>query len=58
MSISVSYGGEPVPKSPFNISVAPPLDLNKVRVHGLDKSECLIKTAFHLFIGTIIVIIF
>ncbi|MCJ8734519.1 hypothetical protein PDJAM_G00236590 [Pangasius djambal] len=37
MSISVSYGGEPVPKSPFNITVAPPLDLNKVRVRGLDK---------------------
>ncbi|XP_047658290.1 filamin-C-like isoform X2 [Tachysurus fulvidraco] len=37
MSISVKYGGDPVPKSPFNITVAPPLDLNKVRVRGLDK---------------------
>ncbi|XP_046706221.1 filamin-C isoform X1 [Silurus meridionalis] len=37
MSISVTYGGEPVPKSPFNITVAPPLDLSKVRVRGLDK---------------------
>ncbi|XP_062856326.1 filamin-C-like isoform X2 [Trichomycterus rosablanca] len=37
MSISVNYGGEPVPKSPFNISVAPPLDLNKVRVQDLNE---------------------
>ncbi|KAK6317281.1 hypothetical protein J4Q44_G00126810 [Coregonus suidteri] len=28
MSISVCHGGDPIPKSPFNITVAPPLDLN------------------------------
>uniref|UniRef100_A0A8C5CWA8 Calponin-homology (CH) domain-containing protein n=1 Tax=Gadus morhua TaxID=8049 RepID=A0A8C5CWA8_GADMO len=34
--ITVSHGGDPIPKSPFNISVAPPLDLNKIKVHGLN----------------------
>ncbi|XP_062318218.1 filamin-C-like isoform X2 [Osmerus eperlanus] len=36
MSISVTHGGDPIPKSPFNITVAPPLDLGKVKVEGLD----------------------
>ncbi|XP_071358744.1 filamin-C-like isoform X7 [Trachinotus anak] len=36
MSITVCHGGDPIPKSPFNISVAPPLDLSKVRVQGLN----------------------
>uniref|UniRef100_A0A4W6F544 Filamin C n=1 Tax=Lates calcarifer TaxID=8187 RepID=A0A4W6F544_LATCA len=36
MSITVCHGGDPIPKSPFSISVAPPLDLNKVKVQGLN----------------------
>nr|XP_046235142.1 filamin-C isoform X6 [Scatophagus argus] len=36
MSITVCHGGDPIPKSPFHISVAPPLDLNKVKVQGLN----------------------
>ncbi|KAM7367447.1 hypothetical protein PAMP_015347 [Pampus punctatissimus] len=36
MSITVCHGGDPIPKSPFNISVAPPLDLSKVKVQGLN----------------------
>ncbi|KAK1906672.1 Filamin-C [Dissostichus eleginoides] len=36
MSVTVCHGGDPIPKSPFNISVAPPLDLNKVKVQGLN----------------------
>ncbi|XP_041819437.1 filamin-C isoform X7 [Chelmon rostratus] len=36
MSITVCHGGDPIPKSPFNITVAPPLDLNKVKVQGLN----------------------
>ncbi|KAL0968726.1 hypothetical protein UPYG_G00270880 [Umbra pygmaea] len=36
MTISVTYGGDPIPKSPFHITVAPPLDLGKVKVTGLD----------------------
>ncbi|XP_035257864.1 filamin-C-like isoform X1 [Anguilla anguilla] len=36
MTISVSYGGNPVPKSPFNITVASALDLSKVKVQGLN----------------------
>lgn len=39
MSIAVCHGGDPIPKSPFNISVAPPLDLNKVKVQSLNSSE-------------------
>ncbi|KAM6962063.1 filamin-C-like isoform 2-T2 [Tautogolabrus adspersus] len=36
MSITVCHGGDPIPRSPFNISVAPPLDLNKIKVQGLN----------------------
>uniref|UniRef100_A0AAX7TY73 Calponin-homology (CH) domain-containing protein n=1 Tax=Astatotilapia calliptera TaxID=8154 RepID=A0AAX7TY73_ASTCA len=36
MSIIVCHGGDPIPKSPFTIIVAPPLDLNKVKVQGLN----------------------
>lgn len=39
MSISVTHGGDPIPKSPFHITVAPPLDIGKVKVEGLDNSE-------------------
>ncbi|XP_069543922.1 filamin-C-like isoform X8 [Brachyistius frenatus] len=35
-SVTVCHGGDPIPKSPFSISVAPPLDLNKVKVQGLN----------------------
>ncbi|XP_027007250.2 filamin-A isoform X7 [Tachysurus fulvidraco] len=36
MSISVCHGGDAIPKSPFVITVAPPLDLSKVKVQGLN----------------------
>ncbi|KAM9845887.1 filamin-C-like isoform 2-T2 [Aulostomus maculatus] len=36
MSITVLHGGDAIPKSPFNVLVAPPLDLNKVQVQGLN----------------------
>ncbi|KAG7221104.1 hypothetical protein INR49_017545 [Caranx melampygus] len=36
MTISVTHGGDPIPKSPFHITVAPPLDIGKVKVKGLD----------------------
>ncbi|KAB0399723.1 hypothetical protein E2I00_009052 [Balaenoptera physalus] len=36
MSVTVTYGGDPVPKSPFVVNVAPPLDLSKVKVQGLN----------------------
>ncbi|XP_069485638.1 filamin-C isoform X4 [Ambystoma mexicanum] len=36
LTVSVTYGGDPVPKSPFVVNVAPPLDLGKVKVHGLN----------------------
>ncbi|RXN30122.1 filamin-C-like isoform X2 [Labeo rohita] len=37
MAIMVTHGGDPVPKSPFVITVAPPLDLGKVKVQGLNE---------------------
>lgn len=39
MTISVTHGGDPIPKSPFHITVAPPLDIGKVKVEGLDNSK-------------------
>lgn len=36
LNISVCHGGDPIPKSPFIITVAPSLDLNKVKVQGLN----------------------
>ncbi|XP_078091828.1 filamin-C isoform X1 [Mustelus asterias] len=34
--VTVTYGGDQVPKSPFTVNVAPSLDLNKVKVQGLN----------------------
>lgn len=39
MSITVCHGGDPIPKSPFHINVAPLLDLSKVCIQGLNSSE-------------------
>lgn len=39
MAITVSHGGDPIPKSPFHITVAPALDIGKVKVEGLDNSK-------------------
>lgn len=39
MSITVCHGGDPIPKSPFSIVVAPPLDLSKIKVQGLNNSK-------------------
>lgn len=51
MSISVCHGGDPIPKSPFTITVAPPLDLNKVKVQGLNTSKSIqVKSSGYLFI--------
>uniref|UniRef100_A0A3B3C261 Filamin C, gamma a (actin binding protein 280) n=1 Tax=Oryzias melastigma TaxID=30732 RepID=A0A3B3C261_ORYME len=36
MAISISHGGDTIPKSPFHITVAPAMDLAKVKVEGLD----------------------
>ncbi|XP_074861976.1 filamin-B isoform X3 [Carettochelys insculpta] len=36
MKVSVTYGGDPVPKSPFTVGVAAPLDLSKIKVNRLE----------------------
>lgn len=41
MKVSVTYGGDPIPKSPFTVGVAAPLDLSKVKVNGLENSKYL-----------------
>ncbi|XP_061910179.1 filamin-A isoform X1 [Entelurus aequoreus] len=35
MGLAVTYGGDHIPKSPFNVAVAPSLDLSKINVTGL-----------------------
>uniref|UniRef100_A0A8C9ERW4 Filamin B n=1 Tax=Pavo cristatus TaxID=9049 RepID=A0A8C9ERW4_PAVCR len=39
MKVLVTYGGDPIPKSPFTVGVAAPLDLSKVKVSGLENSK-------------------
>lgn len=39
MAVTVTYGGDAIPKSPFPVYVAPPLDLGKVKVQGLNNSK-------------------
>ncbi|XP_061796901.2 filamin-B isoform X1 [Nerophis lumbriciformis] len=36
MSIAVTFGGDPIARSPFTVGVAAPLNLNKVNVDNLD----------------------
>lgn len=35
----VKFGGDPIPKSPFTVGVAAPLDLDKVILDNLDGSK-------------------
>lgn len=44
MAIMVTHGGDPIPKSPFKVTVAPSLDLGKVKVQGLNESKRYIST--------------
>lgn len=46
MSISVTHGGDPIPKSPFHITVAPALDIGKVKVDGLDNSKSQLSNLY------------
>lgn len=39
MAVMVTHGGDPIPKSPFKVTVAPSLDLGKVKVQGLNESK-------------------
>ncbi|XP_023620774.1 filamin-B isoform X2 [Myotis lucifugus] len=36
MQVLVTYGGDPIPKSPFSVGVAAPLDLSKIKINGLE----------------------
>uniref|UniRef100_A0A3Q2IAR3 Filamin A n=1 Tax=Equus caballus TaxID=9796 RepID=A0A3Q2IAR3_HORSE len=35
VGVNVTYGGDPIPKSPFSVGVSPSLDLSKIKVSGL-----------------------
>ena len=39
MDVEVTYGGDRIPGSPFPVDVAPPLDLDKVKVKDLGDSK-------------------
>lgn len=41
MQVLVTYGGDPIPKSPFSVGVAAPLDLSKIKINGLENSKCM-----------------
>lgn len=41
MQVLVTYGGDPIPKSPFTVGVAAPLDLSKIKINGLENSKCV-----------------
>lgn len=41
LGVAVTYGGDPIPKSPFSVAVAPTLDLGKINVTGLGDSASL-----------------
>uniref|UniRef100_A0A8C5FXD9 Filamin B n=1 Tax=Gadus morhua TaxID=8049 RepID=A0A8C5FXD9_GADMO len=36
LGVTVTFGGDPIPKSPFKVSVAAPLDLDRINVDGLN----------------------
>ncbi|XP_053149776.1 filamin-B isoform X3 [Hemicordylus capensis] len=36
MKVLVNYGGDPIPRSPFSVGVAAPLDLSKIKINGLE----------------------
>ncbi|XP_062977412.1 filamin-B isoform X3 [Elgaria multicarinata webbii] len=36
MNVLVNYGGDPIPRSPFTVGVAAPLDLSKIKLNGLE----------------------
>lgn len=38
LGVAVTYGGDNIPKSPFNVAVAPTVDLSKINVTGLGDS--------------------
>lgn len=41
MQVLVTYGGDPIPKSPFTVGVAAPLDLSRIKINGLENSKCV-----------------
>ncbi|XP_033927771.1 LOW QUALITY PROTEIN: filamin-A [Melopsittacus undulatus] len=38
LGVASPYGGDPIPKSPFTVGVAPGVDLSKIKVSGLDET--------------------
>lgn len=46
LGVAVTYGGDHIPKSPFNVAVAPTVDLSKINVTGLGDSTYLTTFIF------------
>jgi len=40
MDVEVTYGGDRIPNSPFPVDVSPKLNIEQVKVKGLDDGEC------------------
>lgn len=57
LGVAVTYGGDHIPKSPFNVAVAPTLDLSKINITGLGDSTYFPVIAHvppHLLISALI----
>lgn len=50
LGVAVTYGGDHIPKSPFNVAVAPTVDLSKISVSGLGDSTHFYYCSPHLHI--------
>lgn len=50
IGVAVTYGGDHIPKSPFNVGVAPTLDLSKISVTGLGDSMHFYFCILHLWL--------
>ena len=51
MQVLVTYGGDPIPKSPFTVGVAAPLDLSRIKINGLENSKYVKRKSTHFFCG-------
>uniref|UniRef100_A0A8C4N1W2 Calponin-homology (CH) domain-containing protein n=1 Tax=Eptatretus burgeri TaxID=7764 RepID=A0A8C4N1W2_EPTBU len=51
MAVAVTYGGDLVPYSPFTVDIAPPVDLGKIQVQGLE-NKLVVGEEFEFDVNT------
>lgn len=49
MKVIVTFGGDAIPKSPFTVGVAAPLELGRVSVDNLDASKRSLQDLWSLW---------